>query len=59
MQPRMTVARYLRGAETMKPRELVYGFVREPPAPKYGHQSAVTGLGALLSPLPPTRPCSG
>lgn len=48
MQPRMTLARYLRGAETMKPRELVYGMVRDPPAPKYGHQSVVTQLGALL-----------
>jgi Uma2 family endonuclease len=28
--------------------ELVYGIVREPPAPRYGHQSVVTHLGALL-----------
>lgn len=32
----------------MKPRELVYGVVREPPAPLYGHQSAVTQIGAAL-----------
>lgn len=48
METRMSVARYLSGAETMKPRELVYGVVREPPAPTYGHQSAVTQLGAIL-----------
>jgi Uma2 family endonuclease len=32
----------------MRSRELVYGFVREPPAPKYGHQSVVTQIGAAL-----------
>jgi Uma2 family endonuclease len=32
----------------MTPTELVYGVVREPPAPQYGHQRVVTHLGALL-----------
>ena len=48
MPTRVTVATYLRGEETNQPRELVYGFVREPPAPTYGHQAVVTNLGALL-----------
>jgi hypothetical protein len=50
METRMSVARYLSGAETMKPRELVYGVVREPPAPTYGHQSALRAL--VLRPAP-------
>src|SRR3972149_11671093 len=48
MSERHTVGRYLGGEETTKPRELVYGFVREPPAPVYGHQSVVFRLGRLL-----------
>ena len=48
MSERLTAGRYLGGAETTKPRELVYGFVREPPAPVYGHQSVVFRLGRLL-----------
>ena len=45
---RLTVAEYLNMSESMKPMELVYGVVREPPAPRYGHQSLLTHLGALL-----------
>jgi Uma2 family endonuclease len=37
----MTTDEYLRTAETMLPQELVYGFVRDAPAPSTGHQSAV------------------
>lgn len=48
MSDRVSVVEYLRGEETTKPRELIYGFVREPPAPTYGHQAVVTHLGALL-----------
>lgn len=43
-----TVEQYLRGPETMRPMELVYGVVREPPAPRYGHQSLVTRMTVLL-----------
>jgi hypothetical protein len=45
---RLGVAEYLRKPESMRPMELVYGIVREPPAPRYGHQSLLTHLGALL-----------
>ena len=45
---RLSVHEYFRLAETMRPMELVYGVVREPPAPRYGHQSIVTRLTALL-----------
>ena len=48
MPNKVTVATYLRGEETTRPRELVYGFVREPPAPTYDHQAVVTHLAALL-----------
>jgi Uma2 family endonuclease len=34
--------------ESLQPMELVYGRVREPPSPRYGHQSVVTHLAALL-----------
>jgi Uma2 family endonuclease len=45
---RTSVGMYLRGAETMRRRELVWGVVREPPAPMYGHQSVLTRLTSLL-----------
>ena len=45
---RLTVREYFRGPESLRPMELVYGIVREPPAPRYGHQSIVTRLTALL-----------
>jgi Uma2 family endonuclease len=45
---RITVPEYFRQPESMRPMELVYGVVREPPAPRYGHQSIVTRLTALL-----------
>jgi Uma2 family endonuclease len=48
MDKRMTVADYLRTPETMKPQELVYGNLREPPAPRYGHQAIVTHMAAVL-----------
>jgi Uma2 family endonuclease len=34
--------------ETVRRMELLHGVVREPPAPKYGHQSLITHLTALL-----------
>jgi Uma2 family endonuclease len=39
--PRMTTHEYLRMPETVRPQELVYGLLREAPAPSPGHQSAV------------------
>jgi Uma2 family endonuclease len=49
MEKRMTVADYLGTPETNKPQELVYGILREPPAPLYGHQATVTQITALLN----------
>lgn len=43
-----TVSEYFSEPETMRPMELVYGVVREPPAPRYGHQSIVTRMTVLL-----------
>lgn len=45
---RLTVDDYFGMPESMSPMELVYGNVREPPAPRYGHQNLLTHLGALL-----------
>ena len=42
MSRRLTVDEYFRYPETLRPNELVFGLVREPPAPRYGHQSIVT-----------------
>ena len=48
MGVRLSVVDYLDQPATLRPIELVYGIVREPPAPRYGHQVVVTHLGALL-----------
>jgi Uma2 family endonuclease len=48
MERRRTVADYLGMPETMKPQELVYGVVREPPAPLYGHQAIVLHIGSTM-----------
>jgi Uma2 family endonuclease len=42
--PRLTTDEYLRTPETMLPQELVYGFVRDAPAPAPGHQWAVGAI---------------
>ena len=39
---------YLKMPESNRPAELVYGYVREPPAPTWGHQSHVGQLFLLL-----------
>jgi len=39
--PRMTIEEYFRTAEIVLPQELVYGIVRDAPAPTPGHQRAV------------------
>jgi Uma2 family endonuclease len=48
MSERQTVHSYLSGSEQLRRTELVWGVVREPPAPKYGHQSVVTRTVVLL-----------
>jgi Uma2 family endonuclease len=45
---RMTTNGFLDGPETLQRRELVWGVLREPPAPFYGHQRVVTDLAVLL-----------
>lgn len=45
---RIGVSEYFKRPERLRPSELVWGMVREPPAPRYGHQSLLTHLGALL-----------
>ena len=46
---RMTAREYFTLPETNRPSELVYGVVREPPAPAYGHQKVIGALFRLLS----------
>jgi Uma2 family endonuclease len=48
MSERLTVYGYLSGEESLRRTELVWGRVREPAAPRYGHQSVVTRITALL-----------
>ena len=48
MSERQTVYGYLSGPEQLRRTELVWGIVRDPPAPKYGHQSVVTRTAVLL-----------
>ena len=45
----MTVREYLAGKETMRPQELAFGILREPPAPGYGHQVIVGRVFELLT----------
>jgi Uma2 family endonuclease len=45
---RIAVDEYLSWPEELARRELVWGVVREPPAPRYGHQAVVTRLTVLL-----------
>jgi Uma2 family endonuclease len=49
MEKRITTTEYFSRAESNRPAELVYGFVREPPTPYYGHQTVVGRLFRLLS----------
>jgi Uma2 family endonuclease len=48
VEERMTLREYLAGDETMRPQELAYGILREPPAPGYGHQVTVGRVFELL-----------
>ena len=48
MSDRISVDDYFKMPETNLPQELVYGLVREPPAPFYGHQRVVLEIAAAL-----------
>lgn len=48
MEKRLTLDEYFRMPETNRPQELIYGVLREPPPPTYGHQLVVGRLFALL-----------
>jgi Uma2 family endonuclease len=49
MERRITTGDYFSRDESNRPAELVYGVLREPPTPGYGHQTAVGRLFRLLS----------
>lgn len=48
MEERLKTTGYLAGVEELRRRELIWGYVREPPAPRYGHQAVVTRTTVLL-----------
>lgn len=48
MGERVRVVDYLSGLEEVRRRELVWGSVREPPAPAWGHQEIVARVLVLL-----------
>jgi Uma2 family endonuclease len=48
MSERQTVDTYLEGPEDLRRRELVWGWVREPAAPRWGHQEIVTRITVRL-----------
>ena len=48
MEKRVTLDEYFKMPETNRPQELIYGVLREPPPPTYGHQLVVGRLFTLL-----------
>jgi Uma2 family endonuclease len=48
MEKRLTLDEYFRMPETNRPQELIYGVLREPPPPTYGHQLVVGRLFTLI-----------
>jgi Uma2 family endonuclease len=46
--PRAVLEAYLTGPEQVRPQELIWGMVNEPPAPFFGHQAIVTRALVLL-----------
>ena len=48
MNARQDVTSYINGAESLRRRELIWGVVREPPAPFWPHQETVTRATVLL-----------
>lgn len=49
-EERVSVYEYFQYPETTRRMELVWGRVRQPPAPRWGHQTVVTRLTELLAP---------
>lgn len=49
MEKRLTTDEYLDGPESLIRRELVWGFIREPPSPFRKHQAVVTQATVLLA----------
>lgn len=48
MEKRITTDEFFKMPETNRPQELIFGVVREPPAPTYGHQRKVFRLAVVL-----------
>ena len=48
MEDRLSLQEYLGGKATMRPQELRYGVLREPPAPGFHHQIVVGSIYARL-----------
>jgi Uma2 family endonuclease len=48
MAGKLSVDEYLSGPAQLNPMELVWGVVREPPSPKFGHQATVGTVFYLL-----------
>jgi Uma2 family endonuclease len=46
---RLSTSDYLHGVETLRRRELVWGVVREPPAPLYNHQALLLTVATRLA----------
>lgn len=49
MEKKISTGDYFSLQETNRPMELVYGYVREPPAPFYSHQAVVGHIFRLLA----------
>lgn len=48
MEKKITTEEYFKLPEQLDPMELVWGYVHEPPSPRFGHQSIVSRLHWLL-----------
>jgi Uma2 family endonuclease len=48
MEKKISVDAFFRMPETKQPQELVYGYVREPPMPAFGHSTVLLRLAELL-----------
>ena len=48
MEKKITVDEYFKFPESNRPMELVYGYVREPAMPSFGHQAILLRLATLL-----------
>jgi Uma2 family endonuclease len=50
MEKKITVDEYFTYPESNRPMELVYGYVREPAMPSFGHETIVLRIAELLTP---------